>query len=32
MINRILQDLAAGGHIEVSRPRIVLRKPLPKHW
>jgi CRP/FNR family cyclic AMP-dependent transcriptional regulator len=32
MINRILQDLAAGGYIETSRERIVLRKPLPKHW
>jgi CRP/FNR family cyclic AMP-dependent transcriptional regulator len=32
MINRILQELAAGGYIEVSRPRIVLCKPLPKHW
>ena len=32
MINRILQDLAAGGYIEVSRERIVLRKPLPKRW
>jgi CRP/FNR family cyclic AMP-dependent transcriptional regulator len=32
MINRILQDLVAGGYIETSRERIVLRKPLPKHW
>jgi CRP/FNR family cyclic AMP-dependent transcriptional regulator len=32
MINRILQDLAAGGYIEVSRERIVLCKPLPKRW
>ncbi len=32
MINRILQDLAAGGYVEVSRERIVLKKPLPKHW
>jgi CRP/FNR family cyclic AMP-dependent transcriptional regulator len=32
MINRILQDLAAGGYIEVTRERIVLRKPLPKRW
>jgi len=32
MINRILQDLAAGGYIEASRERIVLRKPLPKRW
>ncbi len=32
MINRILQDLAAGGYVEVSRERIVLKKPLPRHW
>jgi CRP/FNR family transcriptional regulator, cyclic AMP receptor protein len=32
MINRILQDLAAGGYIEASRERIVLLKPLPKRW
>lgn len=32
MINRILQDLAAGGYVEVSRERIVLKKTLPKHW
>jgi len=32
MINRILQDLAAGGYVEVSRERIVLKKALPRHW
>lgn len=32
MINRILQDLAAGGYVDVSRERIVLRKPLPRRW
>jgi CRP/FNR family cyclic AMP-dependent transcriptional regulator len=32
MINRILQDLAAGGYIEASREHIVLRKALPKRW
>jgi len=32
MINRILQDLSAGGYVAVSRERIVLRKPLPRHW
>jgi CRP/FNR family cyclic AMP-dependent transcriptional regulator len=32
MINRILQDLSAGGYVSVSRERIVLLKPLPKHW
>jgi CRP/FNR family cyclic AMP-dependent transcriptional regulator len=32
MINRILQDLAAGGYIEATRERIVLLRPLPKRW
>ncbi len=32
MINRILQELAGGGYIEVSRERIVLCKALPKRW
>ena len=32
MVNRILQELAAGGYIEVGRERILLRKPLPKRW
>ncbi len=32
MINRILQELAAGGYIEVGRDRIVLKKALPKRW
>jgi CRP/FNR family cyclic AMP-dependent transcriptional regulator len=32
MINRILQDLAAGGYIEVSREQIILHKALPKRW
>jgi CRP/FNR family transcriptional regulator, cyclic AMP receptor protein len=32
MINRILQDLAAGGYIAVNRERIVLKKALPKRW
>jgi CRP/FNR family cyclic AMP-dependent transcriptional regulator len=32
MINRILQDLTAGGYVAVSRERIVLHKPLPRHW
>ncbi len=32
MINRILQDLAAGGYIEARREHIVLRKALPKRW
>ena len=32
MVNRLLQDLAQGGYIEVSRERIVLLKKLPSKW
>ncbi len=32
MVNRLLQDLARGGYIEVSRERIVLLKKLPPRW
>lgn len=32
MVNRLLQDLAHGGYIEVSRERIVLLKKLPPRW
>jgi CRP/FNR family transcriptional regulator, cyclic AMP receptor protein len=32
MVNRLLQDLAKGGYIEVSRTRIVLVKRLPAQW
>ncbi len=32
MVNRLLQDLARGGYIEVSRLRIVLLKKLPPQW
>ena len=32
MVNRLLQDLARGGYIEVSRQRIVLLKKLPPKW
>ena len=32
MVNRLLQDLARGGYIEVSRERIVLLRKLPPHW
>lgn len=32
MVNRLLQDLARGGYIEVSRERIVLLKKLPLRW
>lgn len=32
MVNRLLQDLARGGYVEVSRQRIVLLKKLPPRW
>jgi CRP/FNR family cyclic AMP-dependent transcriptional regulator len=32
MVNRLLQDLARGGYIEVTRERIVLLKALPARW
>lgn len=32
MVNRLLQDLARGGYVEVSRSRIVLLKKLPPRW
>lgn len=32
MVNRLLQDLAKGGYIEVSRERILLLKKLPPRW
>ncbi len=32
MVNRLLQDLARGGYIDVSRERIVLLKKLPPRW
>ena len=32
MVNRLLQDLARGGYIEVSRKRIVLLRKLPSRW
>jgi CRP/FNR family cyclic AMP-dependent transcriptional regulator len=32
MVNRLLQDLARGGYIEVTREGIVLLKKLPAHW
>lgn len=32
MVNRLLQDLARGGYIDVSRERIVLLRKLPPRW
>lgn len=32
MVNRLLQDLARGGYVEVGRTGIVLLKKLPPRW
>ena len=32
MVNRILQDLVAGGYIAASRGRIEMLKTLPQRW
>ena len=32
MVNRLLQDLARGGYIALSRDSIVLLKQLPPKW
>lgn len=32
MVNRLLQDLARGGYIELTRAQIVLLKKLPPRW
>ena len=32
MVNRLLQDLASGGYIELERGCIVLLRPLPSRW
>ena len=32
MANRLLQDLARGGWIEISRNRILLLNKLPAKW
>ena len=32
MVNRLLQDLARGGYIKVTRERIVLLSELPRRW
>jgi CRP/FNR family cyclic AMP-dependent transcriptional regulator len=32
MINRILNDLAAGDYIELRRGEIRLKRNLPKRW
>ena len=32
MVNRLLQHLAQGGYIDVTRERIMLLKKLPLRW
>jgi CRP/FNR family cyclic AMP-dependent transcriptional regulator len=32
MVNRLLQDLARGGYIKVTRERIALLRKLPPRW
>ncbi|MBX3635370.1 MAG: Crp/Fnr family transcriptional regulator [Rubrivivax sp.] len=32
MVNRLLQDLARGGYVELERGCIVLLRPLPTRW
>ncbi len=32
MVNRLLQDLARGGYVEVTREQIVLLRQLPPRW
>ena len=32
MVNRLLQDLARGGYVEVTREQIVLLRELPPRW
>ena len=32
MISRLMNDLARGGYVEISRRRIVLKKKFPQRW
>ena len=32
MVSRILRDLAAGGYVATVNKKLVLLKPLPRHW
>jgi len=32
MVNRLMQDLASGGYIAVSRDGIELLRKLPPRW
>jgi CRP/FNR family cyclic AMP-dependent transcriptional regulator len=32
MVSRIMKDLEAGGYVDFSARRIVLKKPLPARW
>ena len=32
MVSRIMGDLNKGGYVDTSGERIVVLKPLPRHW
>jgi CRP/FNR family transcriptional regulator, cyclic AMP receptor protein len=32
MVSRLLNDLARGGYVEISRRRIVLKRKFPERW
>jgi CRP/FNR family transcriptional regulator, cyclic AMP receptor protein len=32
MVNKLLHDLLRGGYLEIEPDRIVLLRPLPRHW
>ncbi len=32
MVTRILRELGKGGYVDVGRGRIILLRPLPRHW
>ena len=32
VVSRILTDLREGGYIGTENDRMVIHRPLPKHW
>lgn len=32
MVSKIMKDLAAGGYLEITRKRIVIKRRLPASW
>lgn len=32
MVNKLLHDLVRGGYLVIERDRMVLLRPLPRHW